>query len=791
MDSPDGNQSHDMEQDVLDTTLSGTTPMRGKSGRPKALVWEFFDDLGRDHRSHRHVARCRFCQYEWPSARVSQLKNHVLVGCKKIDPMLRAQYLEGESAMTALEGMNVNKANGRGVSLAGVVGGGVGGVEESINKALPLTEGSGGPLPLTPATKINGKRKLDQITPPAVAAEEVHVLLLKWLLTSALPFHVIDNPFFAKALRSLNPSYLCPSSLIMAGPFLQREHQLLQHYARQLIVQQDCFSLGLDGWYELDGRFVMAVYLLFKEKRSILWKIVVLSEPSSLLLADRVREQWQSLVQEFGREKIVSVVSSQVPEVFQIVHEQQEEMEGLLRGLCLQTATTGIILAIASEGCFLDTILSAQKAVQCILSSDKLMAILSQTTAAMQAVTLSPLVAIIEDDVTSVYLSLRSVAGLERVVIKMLNDGSEWPAALQCFLSQEFWSSLSLLCALLAPLHTIQLHLLAPETCFSEVIVLWAAYVLHMERLSAELGDNSLRSTLINEINQVTALLDPNICRLALFLDPRYRVIAVREEGFKSVLRTAVEVMKARGLNEEDCRVFAGQWFPYKDNASPYCDASYGEEGPRAWWLGFTSKPGCALLSSLSLLIADLPVQLSGSRQPLTLKGERQGMEEYLKHERNVNVGMMKQALRTFFDHSLSSSASTSMQPTSSSSSSASSAIPSTTTNPSNVVSTHRTDLLWSSDEAARVSDRSSLSPDTLRLLLLQHQQRLLDVKQHSSPADVVLHRLPGLCYEVDVFTSLSQRLAQGEGVQVIPNTRRASGREDFSVDDLIMEFDA
>lgn len=774
MDSPDGNQSHDMEQEVLETSLTGTTPMRGKSGRPKALVWEFFDDLGRDHRSHRHVARCRFCQYEWPSARVSQLKNHVLVACKKIDPMLRAQYLEGESAMSALEGMNANKANGRGAA----AGGGLGGVEESNNKALPLTEG--GPLPLTPATKINGKRKLDQIAPSAVAAEEVHVLLLKWLLTSALPFHVIDNPFFAKALRSLNPSYLCPSSVIMAGPFLQREHQLLQHYARQLIVQQDCFSLGLDGWYELDGRFVLAVYLLFKEKRSILWKIAVLSEPSSLMLADRVREQWQCLVKEFGREKIVSVVSSQLPEIFQIVHEQQEETEGLLRGLCLQTATTRIILAIASEGCFLDIILSAHKAVQCILSSDKLIAILSQTTAAMQ-VALSPLVAIMEDDVTSLYLSLRSVAALERVLVKMLNDGSEWPAALQCFLSQEFWSSLSLLCALLAPLHTIQLHLLAPETCFSEVIVLWAAYVLHMERLSAELGE-SLRSTLINEINQVTALLDPNVCRLALFLDPRYRVVAVREDGFKGVLRTAIEVMKARGLSEEDCRVFAGQWFPYKDNASPYCDASFGEEGPRAWWLGFASKPGCALLSSLSLLIADLPVQLSGPRQPLTLKGERQGVEEYLKHERNVNVGMMKQALRTFFEHSLSSSAS--VQPSSSSSSSA---VPSTT-NPSSTVGTHRIDLLWSGDEGARDSHRS-LSPENLRLLLLQCQQRLLDAKRHS-PVDVVLHRLPGLCYEVDVFTSLSQRLAQGEGVQVLP-TRRTSGREDFSVDDLIMEFDA
>jgi hypothetical protein len=220
------------------------------TGRPKHPVWDFFDDLGRDSRSHRHIARCKYCHAEWQSARVFQLKTHVMVMCEKMDPALRQNFIEHENATKALDKDDEDAYLG----------------PEATEKNTPAK------------TPSNKKRKVSlgiaSMPMPSVgSADEVHELLLRWLITSHTSFEVIDNPYFSKALRSLNSSFISPSQEILLGPLLQREHRLVTARLGHMLSQEHRLSLGLEGWMEPDSTYICAISILFNCKLAF-WKMV-------------------------------------------------------------------------------------------------------------------------------------------------------------------------------------------------------------------------------------------------------------------------------------------------------------------------------------------------------------------------------------------------------------------------------------------------------------------------------------------------------------------------------------
>lgn len=292
----------DIEAAEQDISVAPEASSRMRSGRPKASVWEHFDDLGRDHRSHRHVARCKYCQDQWPSARVSQLKNHVLSGCKNIDAVTRAHFLEMETAMSALESMSA--------------------------KAKAFEEGR---LGEDGEAKSSHKRKLDSSAQSSGNADDVHTLLLRWLVHSGLPFETLENPFFQKALRILNSSYLCPSSIMLSSLLLDREHRLLLTHLTHQLSMEDCFSLGLDGILSADSTYILTARIILRDRRTIFWKAVEISVTDTLPsdLVDRV----SGLIHELGREKVLCLLSSRAMYLVAACRATCQRFEGLLHSM--------------------------------------------------------------------------------------------------------------------------------------------------------------------------------------------------------------------------------------------------------------------------------------------------------------------------------------------------------------------------------------------------------------------------------------------------------------------------
>lgn len=544
MDSPD--DQHDLEQDVVEPAIL-TNSGKKATGRPKTPVWEYFEDLGRDVRSHRHVAKCKYCDAEWPSARVAQLKTHVLSGCKKIDPLQRSIFLEQENALAALEG---NEAQ----------------VDGSKDTAV------------TPKAQ---KRKLESSS--VTVMEDVHTMLLRWLITAGLPLETIESHHLGRALRMLNSSYICPTAGMLAGPLLSREHRLLRGHLTQVILQESFVSLGVDSWAERGG-CVVAVHLLLRDKRAVFWKAAHLQHPHPLgpqdpqqLIADKL----SALIEELGTERVAALVCT--PEVVRAAQavSGQPACEGLAVLPCFLHAFGSLMMRC----------LAHPYALQCLCSAQALALYLSDHQQQL-SVTLTD-----SEDICSAFLCLRSVHALEKVLKETTTELLPRDMA-EVVADNAFWTALGSLTALFEGMYLSLRYLQSAGSTPSGAVGMYVHMAQHLESITNSMPE-AFRSSAHLLMNRLTADLSSHpLCKLSLFMDPALHGTVTAQEDLQ-MMKTALSVLKARGAGEQDCRAAAGQWMAFRETGTP--------EGEQ--------------LAALGDLLAELPLQIAPVKQTYALRG--------------------------------------------------------------------------------------------------------------------------------------------------------------------------
>jgi hypothetical protein len=154
--------------------------LKSKGGRPKNEIWiHFTEGDARQDCSHRVMAKCNYCSCTLV-ARVEQMKTHVLEYCPSTTPEVR-QKLEVELA-----------------------------------KDMPAPAAPTAGRAMIKAARAKGQQLVTSSfrseKPFSVEENFAHnVELLRWFVTSSIPFNVLNNPFFLSYIGMVSSNRSSPA----------------------------------------------------------------------------------------------------------------------------------------------------------------------------------------------------------------------------------------------------------------------------------------------------------------------------------------------------------------------------------------------------------------------------------------------------------------------------------------------------------------------------------------------------------------------------------------------------
>eukprot|EP00884_Botryococcus_braunii_P000960 jgi/Botrbrau1/10865/Bobra.0025s0042.1 len=141
--------------------------------------------------------------------------------------------------------------------------------------------------------------------------------------------------------------------------------------------------------------------------------------------------------------------------------------------------------------------------------------------------------------------------------------------------------------------------------CLADVTRAWLYIARTLDELKAKLPSAFMDRCEAAYLKHVTEF-DVDMCRLALFLDPRYKNAATTEGRFPKLLQKAVDIMKRRGHGKEECKLLIHQMQDYKAGKPPYDRPSASEPfNVKAWWLSM-KFPSTQMLVDVSLLMDEI-----------------------------------------------------------------------------------------------------------------------------------------------------------------------------------------
>lgn len=128
-------------------------------GRPKNMVWNYFEHNATKHPGH-FDAKCKFCGTFWKNGIVKNLQVHLASKCESVDVETKNKFMH---YVATRDGINENNME-----------------MESDNRNEELSE---------------------------ERASLIDRSILKAFVMCAMPFRIIENPYFTNALKNLQPNY--------------------------------------------------------------------------------------------------------------------------------------------------------------------------------------------------------------------------------------------------------------------------------------------------------------------------------------------------------------------------------------------------------------------------------------------------------------------------------------------------------------------------------------------------------------------------------------------------------
>eukprot|EP01031_Cornospumella_fuschlensis_P027377 gene27377-33067_t len=734
--------------------------LKGKTGRPRSVIWKHFDDIGRDPKSHRHIAKCKACGQTFPCARLNQLRQHLLANCRQVDSKVRSEYLESEQALMALEGLQPTLP--------------------STNKKRRLTE----------SVDSQGS-----VTTSLVSAEEVNGHMLNWLVQSDLSLGTASTHSFLRFIGSLNANYPAPSVSVLED-MMDKQARRLRGVVDRHLDNCDWFSIGLDGFTHQDTNYVCVVYVILADTSVHVYTIIVLPQDSHII--DLLKERLHHTLQLLPISKLLNILPLPPYTHSSTSHTVSTVLTTALSSLLLLPMYAHVLHTPSCTHTFAKLyravwqdgeghgwkVLTTSHWIATTMGYGMGMAMASGHNNVFSP----PLRPIHIHDLGSVFDCLHSVL-TNSSLLRDRCPGTD----------QDFWERLECTCRLLRPIHHAYMYSLSKEASYGGCM----AHYVHILHCMESLPPGLVHAHLLRQLNGITRQLNGSAApRLCLFLHPLFREGLARSDSFRDLLHMASVLLKGRGGGEGECRALCTQLLSYRDLVPPFRDMS-GSSCAKTYWLSaapnvsnipsMSMLPSSAssssssssmllpaLLARMGALLAHMPVRVVDTGlvdRGLGVADSADGVAQWMQRHAAMAGGdlykvAMRHALRLHMTHTSENTPCDDLQQTPSPPSdlfaASSSSFPSSLEDLQSAMHTHR--------------------PSTLLPPLLA---------AYSPPSPSVSHttllRLNGVDYTHICFNehSLAVLGAAENHRGGAGHKRGVSGsREEFSVEDLIMEFD-
>lgn len=225
-------------------TASASAP--SSSGKPtQPVIAKYFIKAAFDRKARRCSYICRRCDSAFPSsiAKAERLVNHLL-SCPSLDASERRQVVEAEAGRVTILTADEQPADKKRK-------------QSDIGEYVANSKQNKLPPEL--------RRKVDQ-------------LMLRFFVTSKIPFRATNNPFLDQAFAVLRPGYATPSDEALRGALLQSEYcYVVEQQTLQLQGEQH-ITIALDGWTDYNHRSLYAWVATLSDGSSRLLKVKDLSD---------------------------------------------------------------------------------------------------------------------------------------------------------------------------------------------------------------------------------------------------------------------------------------------------------------------------------------------------------------------------------------------------------------------------------------------------------------------------------------------------------------------------------
>ena len=98
----------------------------------------------------------------------------------------------------------------------------------------------------------DGQQRIDDYHNPTVLPSSkitrINCALVKFFVSCAISFHVIEYPFFINFIKELNGGYSPPNRDYLAGQLLERKLVLVNSKVQSEIGKKNNLTLVFDGW---------------------------------------------------------------------------------------------------------------------------------------------------------------------------------------------------------------------------------------------------------------------------------------------------------------------------------------------------------------------------------------------------------------------------------------------------------------------------------------------------------------------------------------------------------------
>lgn len=166
-------------------------------GRPKNIVWNYFEHNALKHPGH-FDAKCKFCGTYWRNGIVKNLQVHLASKCENIDIETKNKFMHYVATRDGI----INEDH----------------MEIGDNRNEELSE------------------------------EQVALIdrsILKAFVMCAIPFRIIENPYFIYVLKKLQPNYNSPSRERLTADLLSEESIRTEIKINNYIEKEENLTLGI------------------------------------------------------------------------------------------------------------------------------------------------------------------------------------------------------------------------------------------------------------------------------------------------------------------------------------------------------------------------------------------------------------------------------------------------------------------------------------------------------------------------------------------------------------------